>query len=323
MKRDRKSKHFNSLKYEIKYDDYQDTRFYGLWISDHEKVKLDPKRFQKALNIRFADAQLKVINKRRTHYFYPRKAHYYDYACNVFEAELCSISEDWNNNVKPLVQMAVSRIEQPNQYSPGDYGNYMMGISSAAAANAWAIWKNTLNERSYRQKVVNTVYSQYSQFIHRMASRIEAVTVKILTDRGMIDKHFDRNILYGGIRNDTPVRSLAHFSSHDKLYSIWNFLKHNSLSTYETLKERFPEILSDNHFVQGNEALYYVKLSDELISELIMGCSLFLKEYCELIFNENYDEAQWNYGQYFYKMVKDRIEDINNPLGLGWWDDID
>ena len=52
-----------------------------------------------------------------------------------------------------------------------------------------------------------------------MASRIEAVTVKVLTERNMIEDHFDRNILYGGINKDTPVRALPHFSSHNKLYS--------------------------------------------------------------------------------------------------------
>ena len=156
-----------------------------------------------------------------------------------------------------------------------------------------------------------------------MASRIEAVTVRVLTDKGMIEDRFDRNILYGGINNDTPVRQLPHFSSHDKLYCIWNFVKHNSISTYKTLKERFSDVVIDQEFKQGDNALYYVNFSEELIVDLISGLTEFFKEYCQLMFGENYEQAQWNYNDYFLDIVRDNIELITNPLGLQWWDELD
>ena len=45
----------------------------------------------------------------------------------------------------------------------------------------------------------------------------------------------------------------------------------------------------------------------------------FFKEYCELVYKENYDEAQWNYGRYFLDLVDEQIELITNPLGLPWY----
>lgn len=122
---------------------------------------------------------------------------------------------------------------------------------------------------------------------------------------------------------DTPVRQLLHFSSHDKLYCIWNFVKHNSISTYKTLKERFPDVVIDQEFKQGDNALYYVNFSEELILDLISGLTEFFKEYCQLMFGENYEQAQWNYNDYFLDIVRDNIELITNPLGLQWWDELD
>lgn len=36
----------------------------------------------------------------------------------------------------------------------------------------------------------------YAQFVHYMASRIEAVTIKILTKNNAVKDRFDRNIFY-------------------------------------------------------------------------------------------------------------------------------
>ena len=99
-------------------------------------------------------------------------------------------------------------------------------------------------------------------------------------------------------------------------YCIWHFIKHNSFSTYEKLKEKYPETLHKAEYQQGNLAIHYLNVSDELISELMNGCTEFFKEYCQLVFEENYAEAQWNYGQYFLSQVSDTIEGFVNPLGL-------
>lgn len=42
-------------------------------------------------------------------------------------------------------------------------------------------------------------------------------------------------------------------------------------------------------------------------------------EYCELVYKENYDEAQWNYGRYLKNIVDDEIELVTNPFGIPWY----
>ena len=63
-----------------------------------------------------------------------------------------------------------------------------------------------------------------------------------------------------------------------------------------------------NMLITG-ELLYNISISTP------KGIDLHL-EVLEPFINENYAEAQWNYGQYFLSQVSDTIESFVNPLGL-------
>lgn len=154
-----------------------------------------------------------------------------------------------------------------------------------------------------------------------MASQIEAVTVLVLSKQNAMRDRFDRNTLYAtAVGREKKVHELPSFKYYDKLYCLWNFIKHNSISTYEKLCSVYPELIYENvEYKQGFLACHIVKFSDELILELLSGCDSFFKEYCELVYKENYDEAQWNYGRYFLDIVDEQIELITNPLGLSWF----
>ena len=89
------------------------------------------------------------------------------------------------------------------------------------------------------------------------------------------------------------------------------------------MKDRYPELLYEDEYEQGEMALYFIKFEDKMIEDIIAGCKEFFKEYCELVFNENYNEAQWNYCEYFIHRMNDEIEMYDNPLGLQWWDELD
>ncbi len=72
-----------------------------------------------------------------------------------------------------------------------------------------------------------------------MASRFEAILVKVLSKNNALADKFDRNIFYAtAIGKDKSIQELEHFKYFDKLYCIWNFIKHNSASTYKTLNDR-------------------------------------------------------------------------------------
>lgn len=318
MKKQRKSRYCNQKSFDT-YP-YTDTRYYGVWkngIGADLKVKIDPKRFQKSTYTQLTDEQLFVINRRKSHYFYPTKPQYYSYHCNFFCDAIKDISKQWTMHFRPLITLAIERIKKPSELTPGDCDLYSCGILEPDEANTWANYNNTRNVMNYNDECISVVVSLYAQFLHLLASQIEAVTVKILTAENAVTAHFDRRVLYGtAVGKAIPVERLPSFKFYDKLYCIWNFIKHNSLSTYDKLKEKYPETLRKREYQQGNLAIYYLNVSDDLIFELMTGCTEFFKEYCQLVFDENYKEAQWNYSQYFLSRVSAAIEEIDNPLGL-------
>ena len=311
-------------------NNFEDTRYWGVFKFgkrikySYGEVKIDPKRFQKTTRC-FSDEQLKVINARRTHYFFPKKFYYDDYNCNVFLKEINDIKKYWIDQFLPLIKESIDKVNKPKKLSPGDYYNLQCGISSVGAAQAWANWANMKQANEYTKQCAVLLYSLYAEFFHFMASRIEAILVKVLNNNNALKDRFDRNIFYAtAIGKDKKIQELEHFGFFDKLYCIWNFIKHNSTSTYKTLNDRYPELIyQEDKYQQGELALYFIKFSEKLIDDIISGCGEFFKEYCELIFNENYQEAQWNYNTFFTSIVRDEIENITNPLGLQWWDDMD
>lgn len=299
-----------------------DTRYWGLFqfgkrnFRPFGEVKIDPKRFQKTTHYGFSDEQLKIINNRKTHYFFPKKNFYTDYNCNLFISEINSIKDYWRNTYNKLIMREKNRIAKPKHLVAADDYNFMCGITDYDESSTWATMTNLRNELTYQKEVFEIVSSLYAQFFHQMASRIEAITVYVLAKNGKNVEHFDRSALYDYAGAQGTARDFSHYKYHDKIYLIWHFIKHNSLSTYEKLKSKYADVLIDKEFKQGHLATTYVKFSEELIIELLDGCGEFFKEYCTCVYHENYDEAQWNYTMFFSSIVKDEIKNITNPFGL-------
>ena len=321
MKKERNSRYCHSKEYDT-YS-YTDTRYYGLWVhgqGEKLQVRLDPKRFQKVTYHTFSPEQLAVMNKRSSHYFHPPKPLYESYHCNEFCDTIKEMREKWENHFKPLIETARERIPKPRELTAGDCGLLMCGIMDPDEAQTWANFENLTNSMDYHSECVDIVVSLYAQFLHLFASQIEAVTVRVLSDEKAVTDKFDRNSLYGtAVGKEKAVEELPSFRYYDKLYCVWNFIKHNSTSTFKKLHERYPEALLSGTYRQGDLAIQYLNISDQLILELMEGCSAFFREYCELVFSESYAEAQWNYGRYFTSIVYDEIETYTNPLGLPWY----
>lgn len=327
MKKDRSKQILKKDDYE-KFQ-YHDTRFFGLFYKKEKvgfdsiikDIKIDMKRFRNTCQFNFTDNQLRIINSRQTHYFYPKKNEYYDYMCNIFNAKLDQLSDYWENHYKDLIRYAEKRIKRPIEATPGNNELLSMGIINYDEAIDMARWNNSSNEYKYKRECAEVVSSLYAQYVHQMASQIEAVTVYILSQKNVNVEHFNRSVLYGtGAGKTKMIQELHSFNYYDKLYCLWNFIKHNSKSTYEKLKESHPKLLVDGvEYKQGQPAYGIINFSDELILDLLNGCRAFFKEYCSLVFDEDYEEAQWNYGTYFLDIIKDCQDAILNPFGLPFY----
>jgi len=324
MKKERKCRNSNLELYKKleEANSIEDTRYWGLFrfgTKGNYHYKIDPKRFIKMNYHCFDGSQLCIINSRKTHYFFPKKRNYSDYNCNVIIDEINRIKNEWYNTFKGLIQREQERIQKPKELVAADDDNFMCGITEYDESQMWAMRKNMENSLKYQRELYSVTCSLYAQFIHQMASRIEAITVYVLARNGKNVEHFDRNALYDYSGAQRTARGFKHYSDHDKLYCIWHFLKHNSISTYDKLKAKYPEVLVDGEFKQGFLASTFVKYSEELIISLLDGCSEFFKEYCAFVYHENYTEAQWNYDSFFVNIVDNNIDVIVDPLGLKYY----
>ena len=323
---------FNSIKdkYDKKFENRMFdnecywTEYYGLFKLDGGKIGIDPKRMNTKLYHPFTKKQLEIMNRRNTTYFHPKKKKEDDYFVNCFVHEIDEIIYAFKNTYKPIIDKSIENIKNMDKLCPGDYDNLQMGISGPGAAQAWANWQNMINARKVAYKKYELYTSLYAQFFHYMTSRIEAKTVELYSRIHKNMKDWNRGKLYDNINiNGESPRDLDSYKYHDELYLIWNFSKHNNLSTYEKLKKKFPEVLIDDDYISGDLAIHYLKLNEKLILDILNGTKQFFIDWCRINLNEDYYEAQWNYEKYFTELVYDEIENIRNPLGLQWWDELD
>ena len=355
MKRERKSRNLNLKLYdelEANYA-YSDSRYWGLFYCGKDgKVRIDIKRFLKMTHAVLTEKQLQIINKRKTHYFYPKKTTWAEYSCNVFERTMTEIevdwlgdavdklrsmtgphfdAEQWNKAVEELnsgkggfkwfIAQAVQSIEKPTELTVGDDYNFLSGILDYDEAELNVGMTNMFRRSAYLAKCNKFIISMYAQFFHQMMSKIEAVQIEVLQNNKIDVKDFNRNVLKSiGAENNVDIEKLEHYKDYDLGYCVWHFLKHNSLSTYQKLKERYPEVLYDGYYRGGQLAYTYIKFDGgKLIEKVCVGCAEFFRELCAAIWDEDEEEARWNFDDYFEAIVNDEIETIDNPLGLPPW----
>lgn len=292
--------------------------YYGLFKLKNKKVGIDPKRFQKKIGL--DEKILKCMSMRKTTYYYPSKKNYSDYWVHSFVDEINEIKKEFEGKYKLFIEESIKNFKKPEKLCPADSFDYACGILDSDEANMWANYENCRNEFIYISEIVELRNSLYAQFFHIMVSKIEAVSIKMYSHINPNYKKYARDCLYDNINiKKLSSRDLPSFKHHDKMYSIWNFLKHNNMSTYQVLKEKFPEILISKEYSSGNLAINYVLIDDKLIIDLLNGVKTYFIEWCELNLDENYERSLWDYEKWFVNQVKEEIHFINNPLEIPFY----
>jgi len=318
MKRNSNSQDFDPVKYES-YDS-SDTRYYGVFLKGHDEdqsVSIDPKRYRKFFEV--SEEMKKVLDKRMGPLFQPAKKKILDYNVNFMRYILTDIRQQWEKTNKPMIERVLSEI-CGKVFTPMHDDLAMSGILDPYEAATNASMKTLLSHHKAEAERYNVYFSLYAQYFHQMASRVEALFLNVLTHNGFEGDKFNRNILYAFKgANQENVRNLDGFAEFDKLYAIWNFIKHNSLSTFNALKELSPDAIKEGEYTQGELACFFVNFDDTLIYTILTGVDRFIKEYCRLVFKEDEYEASWNSEEYFLHVVHEAMETEFNPLGLPPW----
>ena len=294
-----------------------DTRYYGVFIkgrNERECIRIEPERFKEVFGM--PDDVKKAMDRRNGPLFCPAKKHIMDYNVNFVMNELAMIKREWNNVQKPFINRFLSEIKGKDYYHYDDdlFHSGIVDINEAIEHARVSTWLS----HEYAAFKKNNLYSSlYAQYFHQMASHIDAILLQLLTRNGYEGDKFNRNVLYAFKgKNLENVRSLDGFVEYDKMYAVWNFIKHNSLSTFNAVKDSFPEILKKLEYNQGELACFLIDFNDKLIDSIFIGMKRFFEEYCRLVFREDAQEAKWNSEEYLLSIVQEEINGIQDPFGL-------
>lgn len=303
--------------YDNKYVD-TDPEYYGVFFErENQKVvsvKVDPKRLRKTKLIdQDIYNEIQSVN-RNTPYFHPAKKMAEKNCCDVFREHVNGLRKLWIQEVKP----AIEKLKTPEQvgndkalHSTAD------GILDFDEVNMVRAMEKIQRMPSYE----NAVKMFYAQFVLLLGAEIEAAMVKVITQKGYVAEKFSRECLKGYVSGRVAGLDYTKFDNHnsyDKIYKLWNFLKHNNSDVYSKVQETYPELLLDANakYKNGDLAVWFLNLSEKVILELLDGVSRFFDEFCNKVFGETTDYQNWNTETFYVQLVQSKIDDIINPLGL-------
>lgn len=296
----------------VDYDryDYKDKKYYGLF-PQNGKLRIDVKRLEKESLVDQTIIKSIKSKKRNTQYFRPEKKSRAEYLCNYFRDMLQILKNDWYQEYLP----AIRNIKTPEEVGNNtlDY-NRNNGIADCDEWGEIQLFATIRRTPKYNE----VIQSFLGQYVHYMASRIEQVTVKVLSIVGYEKDSFELKDFFEFVKQKGGIElnKIVGFEDYKAFRYLWNFLKHNTSSTYEKLKASDSSILRNKAYTNGDFALWFVKFPKNYIETTIDKLRTFFDNLCKDVFSEKVDEADWNYDQYFIDKFHERIEEIENPLGL-------
>ena len=294
-------------------NEYDNRGHYGLFIKSG-RVKLDTKRYKK-----FFKLPDNKIEHRKSVYYTPSRIRKYDYLSNIFSDKLLQLKRLWINEFSKAIDI----IKTPKQVEDDVRTvNLMDGVLDYDEANMSGMLANIRRQKPYKF----VIKSIYAQFFQQMMAEINALSLRVMVSQGYKSEDFSKkafDIFIQGKQKSNQIQfpDFDNYYIFDRAYLVWNFLKHNSLRSYDELKRKYPEMIYDpnNNYKNGDLALTVLKIDERYILDCLENLHKFFDEVCERGFNENIKDAKWDYDDYFIEQVDLEIEAITNPLGLPAW----
>lgn len=291
-------------------NEYDNRGHYGLFIKSG-RVKLDTKRYKK-----FFKLPDNKIEHRKSVYYTPSRIRKYDYLSNIFSDKLLQLKRLWINEFSKAIDI----IKTPKQVEDDVRTvNLMDGVLDYDEANMSGMLANIRRQKPYKF----VIKSIYAQFFQQMMAEINALSLRVMVSQGYKSEDFSKkafDIFIQGKQKSNQIQfpDFDNYYIFDRAYLVWNFLKHNSLRSYDELKRKYPEMIYDpnNNYKNGDLALTVLKIDERYILDCLDNLHKFFDEVCERGFDENIKDAKWDYDDYFIEQVDLEIEGITNPLGL-------
>lgn len=296
--------------------DLDDTRYYGVFIKEKDKsVGIDPKRWEECFspNEVLPEKVKRKMMEKDGKLFHPAKKLRSDYTVNRMLDNLIDIQHQWKKYKKIInhflngISGKEFTIDEDSSLLSADYAEAMDRAEERTSVSS--MLAQCEKDEQY--------ISLHEAFFHQMASQVEALFLKAITENGYEEKKSFREGLYNFKTNEKYLKNLNGFHEFDKMYSIWIFLKHNSVSAFNCVKTKYSDVLKESNYLQGGLlARNFIKFDTSLFESILNGIKIFIAEYCLLVFKEDADEASWNYEEFFLNHAYDMIREEQDPCGI-------
>ncbi len=327
MKSTNKVERFDYSKFESNpgwsSDSLKEYEFWGIHPKDG-RFRIDTKRYKKMCEwIGIQEFMPEgLFAPRDTVYFCPKRKNRYDYKINLLRNLFSQLKEDWIHEYMPLFE----KIKTPKEVEDNARLNGLCYTSDSEDYDEICMeaqksgWK-----RQYKYDQI--IQSLYCQFIQKICTETDRFTLLVMTECGYKGTDYDFQSFCkfsDGLlkdKNGAKLNELSKFNAYNMLHKINNFLKHNSMEAYKTLKHLYPKnvhspengdkIEYKNGMFAGDWLILKPGYIDKTLDQLIT----FFEDYCRVYLDESPNESKWNYDEYF----KIAFKSLSNPydyLGL-------
>ncbi|MCL2521236.1 MAG: hypothetical protein FWE36_00075 [Erysipelotrichales bacterium] len=253
MKRTRKRIRFDYSNVKSK----SDFQYWGI----HPKkgrLHIDTKRYK---NICYKEGMIEHIPKglfknRATPYFIPMYKSRYDYKFNLFRDLITRLRDDWEYEYKPIFKNVMT----PSQVYDNSRSHDMMYTSCSDDFDDIE-FNAMMNSIRRERKYAEIMDSLYFQFIQKICVEVNRFILIVCKEVGYESKDFDVIGLYkfsdklSKENSKLKIEKFKEYDSFNSLNKINNFLKHNSVAAYETLKKFYPKYVRQEN--ASGEKIFY------------------------------------------------------------------
>lgn len=307
MKRDRK----RPIKDYIKIEPYS-KEYIGFFVKKG-RLSIDVKRLKKVESWILSEQIIESICKipRNTPYFHPKKKERSDYYCNIFADSIADMLDEWRCN---LLRIS-STIKTPNGQQSSNH--YVKSIEDKVINHREFSMAANIKDIEYARGSDWMLKMIYVPYIHYIGSRAEQLMVLVMGKANNDVDYFNRGKLESILKKNYNVdlNKISNYSEYDRLYSMWNFMKHSTVVAYKKIK-KYGDTIEGKPYENGAYPSEYVNIDGEKIVDMIKSLGKFFDSFCNTVFNEDIEEVKWNYDDYFLEKFKEYIIRLDNPLDL-------
>lgn len=305
-----------------------DYEYYGFHLKNG-RYHIDTKRLKK-LHCDGCFPEELFTTPRNTHYFVPKHKNYSDYAINIMREQLNRLSSDWNTEYKTVINKITTPKEVQNNVRLEEIA-YTSSPDDLDDIEFDALLAGIRREAKYDQ-VIKSIHLQYLQKIFTEFFRTILLVIK---DRGYTNTidftyksffFYVQNRFNAETKKANPLYKLPHYRYFDILNKIDNFLKHNTVMSYnalannpfekdEKMKKFQASFVYTNkeagfEYENGMYAGDWLKIGPSFVDETLTNLQEFANEFCELMYEEKAGEAYWNSDESLLKILRDNFYDL-------------